>query len=59
MMSVERRWGGPDPDTAVSYTARSGSKSTVGRWKLDRKKRFPPAPPPPDLFLQDNYKVRR
>lgn len=41
MMSAERRWGGLDPDMTISYTAKSDSESK-GRWKLDRKKRFPP-----------------
>lgn len=40
MMSAEQRWGRLDPDTAITYTAKSDNES-MGRWKLDRKKRFP------------------
>lgn len=40
MMSAECRWGGLDPDMAITYTAKSDNGS-MARWKSDRKKGFP------------------
>lgn len=55
-MSAERRWGGLDPDMAITYSAKSDNES-MGKWKLDRTKRL--SHPVFGAFFRDNYKISR